>query len=81
MCVSKFEKVKLEENKIAITGGVISKQNGSSITYKLKCEKCGFIEHNENIVTVTKGVTEVSTKKCSGCGNNQIIKLKHIVIT
>lgn len=79
MCVLKMEDVKLEENKIAITGGVISKQNGSSITYKLKCEKCGSVEHNENTVTVTKGVTEVSTKKCSSCGNNQVIKLKHIV--
>jgi len=79
MCVSKFEDVKLRENKIAISGGVISKQNGSSITYRLKCEKCGFTEHNENTVTVTKGVTEVSTKKCSNCGNNQVIKLKHLV--
>ena len=79
MCISKLEEIKQEETKIAIAGGVISKQNGSSITYKLKCEKCGFIEHNENTVTVTKGVTEVSTKKCSSCGNNQVIKLKHIV--
>jgi len=78
MCLLKTEDYKLKENNIAITGGVISKQKGSSITYKLKCEKCGFIEQDENTVTVTKGVTEVSTKKCSGCGNNQIIKLKHI---
>ena len=62
MCLLKTEDYKLKENNIAITGGVISKQKGSSVTYKFKCEKCGFTEHNENTVTVTKGVTEVSTK-------------------
>jgi len=79
MCVLKTEDYKLKENKIAITGGIISLQKGSSVTYKFKCDKCGFTEQNEHTVTVTKGVTEVSTKKCSSCGNNQTIKLKHLV--
>jgi hypothetical protein len=64
-------------NLITISGGVISKQNGSSISYKLKCDKCGNFESTESTVTLTKGVTEISTKKCPICGNNQIIKMKH----
>jgi len=66
----------MENKNIIITGGVVSKQRGSSVTYKLKCDKCGITESAESTVTVSKGVTEVSTKKCSNCGNNQIIKIK-----
>jgi len=63
---------------ITITGGVISKQVGSTVTYKAKCEKCGNVEPEESIVNVSKGVTEIYSKKCSACGNNQTIKMKHI---
>jgi len=62
---------------LTISGGIILKQSGSSITYKLKCDKCGNTEPSESTVTLTKGVTEISTKKCSNCGNNQTIKMKH----
>lgn len=61
---------------ISITGAVISKHKGNSVTYIPKCEKCGNENHSENTVTLTKGVTEVSTKVCSICGNNQVIKMK-----
>ena len=61
---------------LTISGGVITKQSGSSVTYKLKCEKCGNAEPSESTVTLTKGVTEISTKKCSNCGNSQTIKMK-----
>ena len=64
---------------VTITGGVISKHKGSSITFIPKCEKCGNAEHAESTVTLTVGVTEVSTRKCSICGNNQIIKMKLLV--
>jgi hypothetical protein len=70
---------KTENDVIIISGGVISKQIGSSITYKLLCDKCGNTESTESTVTITKGVTEISTKKCSNCGNNQIVKMKHII--
>ncbi|RPH31148.1 MAG: hypothetical protein EHM93_14680 [Bacteroidales bacterium] len=62
---------------ITISGGVISKESGTSVSYKLKCEKCGQINDSESTVTMTKGVTEISTKKCSFCGNVQMIKMKY----
>ena len=64
---------------ITITGGIISKQRDSLITFKFICDKCGNTGSSENSVNVTKGVTEISTKKCSSCCNNQVIKLKQIV--
>jgi len=65
---------------ITITGGVISKQSGSSVTYKVKCDNCENIDPDETTITLTKGVTDLSTKRCSKCGNNQITKLKYTEI-
>ncbi len=61
---------------VTISGGEISKQKNSSITFRLKCDKCGLVDLSESTITVTKGVTEVTTKKCPNCGNNQTIKMK-----
>lgn len=64
---------------IVIQGGLISKQEGNTISYKVKYDKCGNVEPDESIVNVTRGVTEIYSKKCSACGNNQSIKMKHVV--
>lgn len=64
---------------IKISGGEISSENGSSVTFKLKCEKCGYVEQSESTITVSVGITEITTKKCAKCGNNQVIKMKHCV--
>lgn len=61
---------------VSITGGIVSKQKGTSITFTPKCEKCGNAEYSATTVTLTKGITEVSTKRCSVCGNNQMVKMK-----
>ena len=64
---------------ITILGGEILRQIGSSVTYKLKCDSCGYVDQTETTVTLTVGVTEITTKKCPNCGKNQIIKMKHSV--
>ncbi len=61
---------------ITITGGIISKQNGSTVTYKLKCNSCSYEDQIETTITLTKGVTEITTQKCPNCGKVQIIKMK-----
>ena len=62
---------------ITISGGIISKQNGTSVTFKVKCDKCSYVDPTETTITVTRGVTDVSTKQCSNCGNNQVTKIKN----
>jgi len=64
---------------ITINGGLIARQNGTTVTYKVKCDKCGNIELDESTVNVTRGVTEIYSKKCTACGHNQVIKMKHVV--
>ncbi|BDX36723.1 hypothetical protein CYCD_00780 [Tenuifilaceae bacterium CYCD] len=61
---------------VTITGGVVLKQNGTSVTFKSKCEKCGNDDSVEITLTLMKGVSEITTRKCSKCGNNQIVKMK-----
>lgn len=61
---------------IKITGGELLNQKGTTVTYKVKCDKCGNIDSSETSITIMKGVTEVTSKKCSFCGNNQIIKMR-----
>jgi len=64
---------------ITISGGEILRQIGTSVTYKLKCDNCGQVEQSESTVTVTVGVTEITTKKCPNCGKNQLVKMKHSI--
>lgn len=61
---------------ITITGGVIAKQNGSMVTYQFKCSNCGYVDSSQTTITLTKGVTEVSTHQCTNCGITQVIKMK-----
>lgn len=71
--------VKKQRAMITIRGGVISHQNGTTVSYKAKCDKCGTVDSDESIINVTRGVTEVYSKRCSACGNNQTIMMKHVV--
>jgi len=66
---------------ITISGGVISKQTGSSVTYNPQCDSCKSVEPYETTVTITRGVTEISTFICSNCGNHQITKIKDVTDT
>jgi predicted nucleic acid-binding Zn ribbon protein len=61
---------------ITIAGGELLSHRGTTVTYKLRCDNCGNIDETESSITVMKGVTEVTTKKCPKCGANQIVKMK-----
>ncbi len=61
---------------VTIAGGEVLSHRGTTVTFKLKCDKCGVIDESESSITVMKGVTEVTTKKCPKCGSNQVVKMK-----
>ncbi len=61
---------------ITIEGGEVLSHRGTTVSFKLKCKSCGNIDNSESSITVMKGVTEVTTKKCPKCGVNQIVKMK-----
>jgi len=54
---------------VAISGCVITKQNDTTMKYKKKCDKCGFvesIEHNTQLVkhSSTKHTSSFRCPKC-----------------
>lgn len=61
---------------ITIAGGEVSSQKGTTVTYKLKCDGCGYLDNSEASITMMRGVTEVTSKKCPNCGKIQVIKMK-----
>lgn|GEM_PF-1220787 len=59
-----------------ITGGIILKQVEMLVTFRMQCDKCGYQEPATHSLTLTRGVTEVSTMHCPMCGNHQVTKIK-----
>ena len=57
----------------AIQGAVIVKDNGSLITYKQKCEKCGNVSNNTTSTSIGSKLT--TNFRCSKCGNNQKVEI------
>ena len=56
---------------VALQGAVIVKQDGSRISYKQKCDKCGNVSSTTTTTTIGSNLT--SNFRCSKCGNNQKI--------
>lgn len=61
---------------VIISGSDIVSHPHQSITYRVKCPKCGNVEESSHSVTLARGVTEVATSRCSGCGHCQMVKIK-----
>ena len=62
---------------VTITGSDVVLYSHQSITYRVKCPKCGNIEPTSHSVTLARGVTEVATSRCSACGHCQMVKIKY----
>lgn len=60
-----------------ITGAVIANQNGSQMSYKNKCEKCGTTSSSTNTVSVpSKGNKYTNNFRCMKCGNQQRVEIQ-----
>lgn len=64
---------------IIITGGETVEYSHSSISYKVKCVKCGNVEPRKYSYSLSKGITEVSTIKCTACGHSQVVKIRYLI--
>jgi hypothetical protein len=63
---------------VALQGAVIVKQNGLQISYKRKCEKCGYLENSTVSTSApsTKSSKSTSSFRCPKCGNQQKIEIQ-----
>jgi len=62
---------------VALSGAVIIQQQGSSLKYKKKCEKCGWVD-NSTVSTSSPSKNSTSTTyfTCPKCRNNQKIMIQ-----
>lgn len=61
---------------VPVQGAVIANQNGSQMSYKNKCEKCGAMSSSTNTVSVP-GTRQKYTSnfRCMKCGNQQRVEI------
>ncbi|MGE0079261.1 MAG: hypothetical protein AB7S48_15485 [Bacteroidales bacterium] len=62
---------------VAIQGGDSVEYNHPSITYVVKCAKCGNVDSEKRTISLTRGVIEVATVTCAKCGHSQMIKIRY----
>jgi DNA-directed RNA polymerase subunit M/transcription elongation factor TFIIS len=62
----------------ALQGAIIVKQDGTRVTYKQKCEKCGNISGNTTTTSVSSSSSSKMTSsfRCSKCGNQQKVEIQ-----
>jgi hypothetical protein len=62
---------------VALSGAVIIEEKGSQITYKNKCEKCGWVSNSTVSGSAPmRNSTTTSYFMCTKCKNNQKVTLQ-----
>jgi predicted nucleic-acid-binding Zn-ribbon protein len=62
---------------IALTGAVIVEDSGNMITYRKKCQSCGYVEGGGNITTPpSRGTTMSSAFMCMKCRTMNEIRIQ-----
>ena len=63
---------------IEITGGEIINDRGTVVTFRQKCESCGFVyDFNKTTIVPAYGSRKVRAFTCSECGNYQEVEARH----
>jgi DNA-directed RNA polymerase subunit M/transcription elongation factor TFIIS len=62
----------------ALQGAVIVKQDGTRVSYKQKCEKCGNVSNSTTTTSVSSSSSSKMTSsfRCSKCGNQQKVEIQ-----
>jgi DNA-directed RNA polymerase subunit M/transcription elongation factor TFIIS len=62
----------------ALQGAVIVSQDGTRISYKQKCDKCGNVSSSTTTTSVSSSSSSKTTSsfRCSKCGNQQKIEIQ-----
>jgi hypothetical protein len=63
---------------IEVTGGVIVNERGTVVTYRQKCEECGYVyDYNKTTIVPAYSTRSARNFTCPECGNYQDVLLKH----
>jgi hypothetical protein len=64
---------------IEVTGGVIVNERGTMVTYRQKCEECGYVYHyNKTTIVPAYSTRSARNFTCPECGNYQEVLLRYL---
>jgi len=63
---------------IEMTGGEIVRERGTVVTFKQRCEECGYVfDWNKTTIVPAYGSRSVRAFTCPECGNRQEVVARH----
>ncbi len=63
---------------IEMTGGVIVDERGTVVTFRQKCEECGYVfDWNKTTIVPAFSSRKVRPFTCPECGNYQEVEVRH----
>lgn len=63
---------------IEVTGGIIVNERGTVVTYRQKCERCGYVyDYNKTTIVPAYSTRSARNFTCPECGNYQEVSLTH----
>jgi ribosomal protein S27AE len=63
---------------IEIKGGLIVNERGTVVTFRQRCERCGYIfDWNKTTIVPAFGSRKVRPFTCPQCGNYQEVEARH----
>jgi hypothetical protein len=64
---------------IEMTGGVIVDERGTVVTFRQKCENCGYVfDWNKTTIVPAFSSRKVRPFTCPQCGNYQEVELRYL---
>ena len=64
---------------IEMTGGVIVNERGTVVTFRQKCERCGYeFDWNKTTIVPAFSSRKVRPFTCPQCGNHQEVELRYL---
>src|SRR5215211_5694775 len=64
---------------IEMTGGVIVDERGTVVTFRQKCESCGYVfDWNKTTIVPAYSSRKVRPFTCPECGNYQEVELRYL---
>jgi hypothetical protein len=61
---------------IALCGSILIENDGTTITYKKKCDNCSHIEPGTTTTSISRGSIFNSSEFCSKCKNTYNLKIQ-----
>jgi DNA-directed RNA polymerase subunit M/transcription elongation factor TFIIS len=64
---------------IEVTGGIVVNERGTVVTYRQKCEECGYVyDYNKTTIVPAYSTRRARNFTCPKCGHYQEVLLRYL---